>query len=57
MFPEAASIESGIVAEGGNGWMPNVEAIAALSPISSSNGAVEETNSWRHCVTPVFRSR
>lgn len=32
MFPDAASIESGIVAEGGNGWMPNVEAIAALRP-------------------------
>ena len=32
MFPDAASIESGIVAEGGNGWMPNVEAIAALKP-------------------------
>ncbi|MGO1164499.1 ABC transporter substrate-binding protein [Brucella sp. C7-11G] len=32
MFPNAASIESGIVAEGGNGWMPNIEAIAALKP-------------------------
>ncbi len=32
MFPEAGRIESGIVAEGGNGWMPNVEAIAALKP-------------------------
>ena len=32
MFPDAASIESGIVAEGGGGWMPNVEAIAALNP-------------------------
>lgn len=32
MFPKAAAIESGIVAEGGNGWMPNVEAIAALRP-------------------------
>lgn len=32
MFSDASSIESGIVAEGGNGWMPNVEAIAALKP-------------------------
>lgn len=32
MFPEAASVESGVVSEGGNGFMPNVEAIAALQP-------------------------
>lgn len=31
MFPEAASITSDILAESG-GWMPNVEAIAALKP-------------------------
>lgn len=32
MFPEALAAESGIDAEGGNGFMPNVEAIAALNP-------------------------